>query len=206
MVQLRVAGAAVDERDLPWVHHDANAGVYPASLTIDMWSVYSISGAVAETLPRNIAGVNVAALTSGTLFLQMIYLRAGRRVANISFCSGTTAAGTPTNQFFALYDSSRNLLAQTANNTTTAWAANTVRTLAVTASYTVPTTGLYYIGIMVSATTPPSLAGVTAAANAALRAAVPIVAGNSTAGLTTSLPNPAAAITATVNSVWAAIT
>lgn len=188
-----------------WTHHDSNGGVYPATITIDPWNVYGATGTVAETIPRSIGGTNVAALTSGTLLLMAVYLRAGQRVANISFCSGTTAAGTPTNQFFALYDINRNLLAQSANATTAAWAANTIKTLAMTASYTATTTGLYYVGVMVSATTVPSLAGL-AANNAAFHAAAPILVGNSTTGLTTTLPNPAAAITAGANKVWAGIT
>jgi len=189
-----------------WVHHDSNGAEYPATTLIDPWNVYGIAGTLAETIPRSIAGVNVAALTSGTLYLQAVYLRAGQKVTNISFCSGTTAAGTPTNRRFALYSSARALLAQTADQTTTAWAANTVMTTALTAAYTVPTTGLYYVGIMVAATTVPSLAGITAAGNAALRTTAPIISGNSTAALTTTLPDPAAAITAGVNSVWAALT
>ena len=106
----------------------------------------------------------------------------------------------------ATNSSARALLASTANATSTAWAANTVVTRALSAAYTVPTTGLYYVGIMVAATTAPSLAGVTAAGNAALRTTAPIISGNSTTTLTTTLPDPAAAITAGVNSVWAALT
>lgn len=189
-----------------WSHRDAQGGLYPAVQIVDPWSVYGINNTISESIPRVLAGVNLSALTSGTLFMQSVYLRAGQRIANITFCSGTTAAGTPTNQFFALYSASRVLLAQTANATTTAWTANTVVTRALTASYTVPTTGLYYVGIMVAATTVPSLVGMTAAGNAAVRSAAPILSGNSSTGLTTALPDPAAAITGGVNAVWTALT
>lgn len=188
-----------------WRHFDSNGGEYPATLIIDPWNYDVPTGFVAQTCPRTLAGVNISALTSGSLYLQAIYLMAGEKISNISFCSGATQAGTPTNQFFALYDINRNLLAQTANATTTAWAANTFVTRALTATYTVPTTGLYYVGIMVTATTVPTLAGLTAAGNAALRTNAPIISGNGSTSLTTSLPNPSAAITAGVNTIWAGL-
>lgn len=191
-----------------WKHHDAQGGEYTyGTLITDMYGAgYGITGTLSETINRNLAGANLSALTSGTLFLQAIYLRAGMLVSNISFCSGGTAAGTPTNRFHALYDGSRNLLAQSANQTTTAWAANTVQTLAMGTPYRVQTSGIYYLGLLVTATTVPTVVGTTAAANAAIRGLAPILCGTSSTGLTTSLPNPAAAITATVNSIWGAVT
>lgn len=191
-----------------WNHHDAQGALYSASnLSTDIYSqAYGVTGTLAESMPRIVAGVNLAALTSGTLFLQAIYLRAGTTVTNVGFCSGTTASATPTNGFHALYDINRNLLAQSANQTTTVWAANTVRFLAMTTPYKVTTSGLYYAGVLTVATTVNSLAGITAAGNAGLRTSAPIISGNSTTALTTTLPNPAAAITAAVNSVWCAVT
>lgn len=197
---------ALDANGL-WHHYDSQGAEYlPSYLPEDVYSgAYTISGALAETINRNIAGVNLAALTSGTLFMQAIWLRKGQKVTNISVCTGTTAGATITNQFFALYDGSRNLLAQSANGTTGALAANTVYTKGMTTPYTIPADGLYYIGVMVSATTVPSLTGITAASNAALRGAAPILCGTSNTGLTTALPSAANAITATVNSIWAAV-
>lgn len=194
--------------DGEWKHHDANGAEYSPSVPwLDPYSIqYGITGTLAENIPRSIAGVNLAALTSGTLFLQAIYLKAGTKVTNIVFCSGTTASATVTNGFYGLYDINRNLLGTTANQGAAVWAANTVRALALTAPYTITTSGLYYLGCLTVATTVNSLAGVTAAGNAGIRTAVPIISGNSTTALTTALPNPAAAITAAVNSVWCAVT
>jgi hypothetical protein len=137
--------------------------------------------------------------------MQAIYLKAGQIVSNISIWSATTAAGTPTNCIFGLYDINRNLLAQSANQTTTAWAANTERKLAMTTAYKVPTSGVYYIGFFVAATTIPTCKGGTAKTSGSLAAAGPILHGTSSTGLTTTLPNPAAAITAGLVPLYAAV-
>jgi hypothetical protein len=164
------------------------------------------SGAIAETMPRDTCPeVNTTAAATGTLFLQAIYLRAGQLVSSISIWAATTAAATPTNKFFALYDSNRNLLAQSANDTTAAWAANTVKTLAMTTPYRVPVTGLYYIGLLQVATTIATIKGGTAKTSGTLAAAVPVLHGTSSTGLTTTLPNPAAAITGGTASIYAAV-
>jgi hypothetical protein len=101
------------------------------------------------------------ALATGVMTSVPIYLVAGDLVTNLSFVSGATAAGTPTAYWFALYsmDTTPALLAQTADQTSTAWAANTAKTLALATAYRVPKTGLYYAAVMVTATTPPSLMG-----------------------------------------------
>jgi hypothetical protein len=195
--------------DGSWIHRDANGAEYTGAQTpSDMIAGYGIAGTVAETIPRMLCDeANLAALTSGTLHLTAVYLRAGQRVTSISYHSATTAAGTPTNGFFALYDNNRGLLAQTANFTTEAWAANSIKTKALTAAYTATYSGLHYVGIMVTATTVPTLKGNTAKTGGQLASQAPILHGNSTTALTTTLPNPAAAITANgVNAVWAALT
>ncbi|CUW29710.1 MULTISPECIES: right-handed parallel beta-helix repeat-containing protein [Streptomyces] len=102
--------------------------------------------------------------TSGTLYLVPIWLPKGLVVGNISFASGGTAAVSPTNWWFTLHDSSRKLLARTADQLTAAWAANTVKTLAIAqttagtaTSYTTTYAGLHYLGIMVKASTQPTI-------------------------------------------------
>ena len=186
-----------------WEHYDANGALYthfgPPVANL------GILGTLAETLPRELCPeVNTTVAASGTLFMQAIYLKAGQLISNISLCSATTAAGTPTNYFFALYDSARNLLANSANQTTTAWLANTPKTLAMTTPYRVPASGLYYIGYFMTATTVATLKGGTAKTGAQLAGTVPILQGTSSTALTTALPNPAAAITVSTASIWAA--
>jgi len=188
-----------------WIHHDVQGAPYDYSAPT--MPNLGVTGTIAETFNRELLNeVNTSALTSGTLRFQAIYLQAGNTVSNISIYSATTAAATPTNGFFALYDGSRNLLAQSANFTTEAWAANTVKTKAMTTPYKVPTSGLYYVGIMIAATTVPTLIGHTARTTNTVGGVAPILQGNTAStGLTTSLPNPAGAVTAATSSFYAAV-
>ena len=188
--------------DGSWSHKDANGGEY--GFTPIVTYPYVVTGHKAESMPRTLTGINIAAVTSGTLVMQAIWLPAGTVINNLITMSGTTASASQTNRWMALFDANRNLLRQSTDQTTTVLAANTLYTAAIT-PYTTPTSGIYYIGIMTAATTPNSLIGITAAANAAIRNQAPILTGTSTTGLTTTAPNPAAAITATVNSYWVAV-
>ena len=192
--------------DGQWSYYAAN-GAIQVPTGIAQLDNYGISGSLAETMPRNSTTfTNQAAQTSGTLFLQAIYLRAGTICSSISFHSATTAAASLTNQIFGLYDGNRNLLASTANDTTTAWAANTLKTLNIATPYTITQTGLYYLGCMVAAGTMPSMLGVTIPVSVNLLGQAPILHGTSTTGLTTTLPATAAAITiGTGTSMWGCI-
>lgn len=150
------------------------------------------------TIPRNTAwSSTLTGTTSGTLYLTGIYLEQGDIVTNLSVMSGTTAAVTPTAQWFELRDSTRALLAKTVDGTTGAWAASTVKTLALTAPYTVTAAGFYYVGLCVVAGTVPTLSGVNPGMTTGI-ALPPILAGTSSTGLTyATTPATAAAITAT---------
>lgn len=190
--------------DGEWHHRDAQNGEY--TYTAAPNQNVGVTGTIAETIPRELCPeVNTAAPASGTLAMMAIKLRAGDLVSTIDLWSATTAAGTPTNYMVGLYDINRNLLAQSANKTTEAWAANSQKSFAMTTPYRVPVTGIYYIGYFMTATTVATLKGGTARTGGQLNAAAPIVYGTSSTGLTTSLPNPAAAITSTTASVYAAV-
>ena len=101
------------------------------------------------------------ALSTGVMTAVPLWLRAGDTVTNLSFLSGATAAGTPTNWWFALYSPAATpaLLSQSANQLTAAWAADTWKTLALATPQKIATTGIYYAACMVAATTVPSLIG-----------------------------------------------
>lgn len=128
------------------------------------------------------------ALATGVMTTVPVFLAAGDVITNISARSGATAAGTPTNYWFALYSDAATpaLMSQSADQTSTAWAANTTKTLALAAAQTISRTGIYWVGIMVTATTPPTLLGSAAVA--------PIVTGernlsqSSGSSLTTTAP------------------
>ena len=127
-------------------------------------------------------------LATGVLTSVPVFLAAGDVVTNITFRSGATAVGTPTAWWFALYSDAATpaLLAQCADQTSTAWAANTTMTKALSAPVTISRTGVYWAAINVTATTVPSLLGSVAVA--------PIVTGernlsqSSGSGLTTTAP------------------
>lgn len=152
----------------------------------------SPTGVLRENLTRGDLGGNLAALTTQIMTAVAIPLEAGDVVTNLTFCSATTAAGTPTNWWFALYSTAATpaLLGQTADQTSTAWAANTVKTVALAAPYTVLTTGVYYAAIMVKATTVPTLLGASLNANAsaAIITGQKVLANTSGATLTDTAP------------------
>lgn len=186
-------------------HYDATGAKY--SYSGPLINNLSISGAQAETLDRSVvAEINTTMAASGTLNMQAIYLKAGMLVSNISIHSATTGAITPTHYLFGLYDSARNLLATSTDQTSTAWASQTMKTLAMTTPYRVLTSGLYYIGYFVAAATVPTIKGSTAKIGGQLAGQTPILNGSSSTGLTTALPNPAAAITVQTSTFWAAVT
>lgn len=119
-----------------------------------------------ESLPAYIIN-STQLLGNGTLYLVAIALPNGFTVSNITFESAN-ATTTPTHYWFGLYNSSRVQLAVTADQLTTAWGANVQKTLAIAtiasgASSTFTTTyeGLHYLGVMVTAGTPPTLSGTT---------------------------------------------
>jgi len=153
-----------------------------------------------ETVMRPTVADEVAALTTATLVLCAIDLPGGMLISNITFVSAATAAGTPVNQWFALYDGNLNKLAVTADDTTTAWAANTAKTLAISGGYRTQVAGLFYLGCMVKATTLPTLAGISLRSGVA--SLTPKLCGSSTSGLTNpaSAPATATALT-TINGI-----
>lgn len=205
--EVPAGGQAVYEDGAGWTFYTENGIMLNGAVPLNMFdSAFFVTGCKAETFPRHLVPeVNTSLLSTGRLSLEAIAIRAGEVLSSISFWSATTAAGTPTNQIFGLYDRNLALLRATNNDTTTAWAANTRKTLNLTSTFTTTYTGLYYLGIMVTATTVPTMKGYTAVTGAQLRGAAPILGGTSTTGLTTSLPNPAAAITVQTTSVWGCV-
>jgi hypothetical protein len=177
----------------------------PNSGIMDNWG---ITGNRGETIDRNLCPeVNTVIGTTGQVFCQVIWLNAGTTVTNISFHSATTAAGTPTHYVFALYDIGRNLLASSADQTSAAWAANTMKTLPMGTPYLVPATGLYYLMLSVVATTVPTIKGGTAKTGGQLSGQAPTIMGlSSTTYSTGTAPASLGAITAGTTSVWGCVT
>lgn len=151
-------------------------------------------------MPRLLATADVAAaLTTQVMTSVALPLQSGDVVTNLSFKAGATAAGTPTNWWVALYDPNGNLLSQSADQLTAAIAADATKTLALAAAQVVSASGVYYAGIMVKATTVPSLLCVTlgrAAVSTGILTADKILAQTSGSSLTTTAPPTIATPTA----------
>jgi hypothetical protein len=104
---------------------------------------------------------DVAIGATGVMLSTPIFLGAGETVTNLTFRSGATALATGTAHWFALYspDSTPALIAQSADQGSAAWAANTTKTLALSTPQTVTRSGFYWAAVMVAASTVPTLVG-----------------------------------------------
>lgn len=207
-LEIPAGGLAIYEDNLGWQVLNAQGQLLTAG-TFPIFSGYNkkvLAGALYETIDRDLCyEVNTALLSSGRLSLQAIYIPAGVAINSISFWSATTAGATLTNQLFGLYDNNLNLLRSSVNDTSTAWAANSRKTLALTSVFTTTYSGLYYLGIMVAATTVPTIKGNTAKVGGQLNAGAPSMGGTSNTGLTTSLPVTANAPGTVTTSAWACV-
>ena len=189
-----------------WMHHDSQGADY--TYTPGATANVGPNGTLAETIPRQfVTSTSGGTMTSGTVYLCGINLPSGTLVSNITLCS-VGAAGTPTHYQFGLYSGSQSapsLLASSADQTTTAWGANTVKSLAMTAPYRITTPGVYYVAFVMVATTASTLAGMGPKTNAALAATAPMSNAASTTGVTTTLPTTGTALTSSTVSFYAAI-
>lgn len=153
-----------------------------------------------DNMPRLQAGGDLAALTTQVMTSVALPLQAGDVVASLTFKSGATAAGTPTNWWFALYDDSATpaLLAQSTDQLTAAWAASTAKTLALATPQLISRAGIYYAAVMVKATTVPTLVGAStqAGASAGFLSTDKVLAQTSGSALTTTAPATIATPTA----------
>lgn len=207
LYEVPAGGQAVYEDGMGWSVYTVNGILLSGAVPLNGYDVEMyVTGCKAETFPRHLVPeINTALLSTGRLSLEAIAIRSGELLTSISFFSATTAAGTPTNQIFGLYDNTLALLRSSNNDTTTAWAANTRKTLSLTSTFTTTYTGLYYLGIMVTATTVPTIKGYTARTGGQLNAAAPSLGGTSNTGLTTALPNPANAPGTVTTSAWGCV-
>lgn len=176
----------------PYVRLDS-----PGVLTTSLANSIPVSDAVTAT---------TAIGATGVVYMVPILLPANLTFGHFVFVSGTTAASTPTHWWLALANSSRVMLAVTADQTTTAVAASSVFSVAVAtiasgASTTFTTTysGLHYVAVMFTATTIPTVPGVAPTLGVTTAAGVGVATGSSaTTGQTIAptFPTTFGAITA----------
>lgn len=175
-------------------------GRYP--VTDPQWTIAGKPGGMyrQNVQRQHVISDAAAGLTTQIMLSAALHLEAGDLVTNLSLSSGATAAVTPTNWWFALYDDSATpvLLAQTADQLAAAWAANTVKTLPLATPQLITRGGIYYAAVMVKATTVPSLVGVAtlAAGTAAWIAGEKTLAQSSGSALVATAPATIATPTA----------
>ena len=165
---------------------DPNGGVWP--LVAGGTASGGATSVIAETCHAYTASAT-ATPTSGTLFIQRIFLSAGQSVGHIGFATGLTAANGPTHWWTALLDNGYKQQAHSADQTSTAIPASTWQNLAMATPYTATYTGAYFLAFtIVTSTTQPTLVSTTTVPNAAMingsGALTPVPGGTSTAALT----------------------
>jgi len=139
----------------------------------------------------SISDANHPALATGVMTATPVFLYAGDLITNISFVTGFTAGATITDSWAALYNigatsATQLLIGQSVTTGAGALAANTVITKVLAAPYTVPVSGVYHVGISVTATTVPTLIGF--AAGPVVVSGERVLAKASGSGLTTTAP------------------
>jgi hypothetical protein len=153
---------------------------------------------VRSNIPAWACAADLAATGTGVAIGTRIFLRKGDPVTNLTFVSGATAAGTPTNWWHALFTEAGALIAQSADQLTAAWAASTAKKLALSAPYVAPADGWYIAATSMTATTVVSLAG-----TAPLVATASVHTGSKALGFTfgSALAGVAPATTGTLTTV-----
>lgn len=168
----------------------------------DLWECANAwDPASADTFYRSnlppVGLTSVAIAATGVFTNARIHLRANDVVTNIGFTTGGTAGGTMTHWAVGLYSDAATpaLLGASADQTSGAIAANTNFSLALASAYTVPKSGIYRVGLFVTATTIPTLLGCNYALASWVTGA-PALAESSGSGLTTAPPSTIASPTA----------
>jgi hypothetical protein len=129
--------------------------------------------AVAETVTRTMLNASLSPAT-GTLRVNAVYLTAGTVVNNISFNTTGTAAASVTGTWGGIFTASGTtltLVAATAQQGVSSLAATTLFTWPIatiasgsSSTYTVPSTGIYYIGVCITASTMPTMSAINGTA------------------------------------------
>lgn len=166
-----------------------DSGGVVSSLIAGGQAAAEFTGGIASTCHAFTASAT-ATPASGTLYIQRVFLAAGQKVTKLGFVTGLTAATGPTHWWMAILDNTYTQQAHTADQTTTAIPASTWQDVALTATFTAPYTGAYFLAFtIVTTTTQPTLVCTTTVPNAALINGTnllgPVPGGTSTTGLTT---------------------
>lgn len=152
--------------------------------------------AVAETIPRvQITSEAVSANTSGQLNFFAIDLLRGDSFSHAIVTAGSTAMTLGENQWVALYTYSETApkkIIVSEDLTSTAWPSGNDQKFTFAETYEVATSGLYFLGIMVKASVPPTFSGAQPPGTS-LMSRARLLNGKSNTGLTNPASAPATA-------------
>lgn len=191
------------------VYDSITATYIPTNQIMPSIGIPAMHGFLAWTNDPAVTSVQATALTAGTPMYEMIYLQQGQVLSNISVVVQTVGA-TVANSYLALYNTTTQLAVTPA--ITTAFQAVGIVKTAFVAPYTVPTTGFYFVALLIgngTLTAPrfmagPVVNGTVIAGNVGLTPTLNTLTlrfgANGTA--LTTLPNPYAG-TQSSNVVWA---
>lgn len=124
-------------------------------LEIDRTQIVRQGRAIITETVDAIAMIGTAITVNGTVYYCAVGLRAGDVVTNLSIFV-QTAGTVMTRSRVGLYDIAGNLLAQSADQGAS-WQAAGLKTIALTAPFTILTTGLYYVAVIAIGTVQPTL-------------------------------------------------
>jgi hypothetical protein len=130
-------------------------GPPPLPSAVDDNLCHPSASVISATMARTQATTAQAALTSGTLQLVAIGIRAGSVLSNATMFTNTTAKTGGTHGWYVLADNTLTVIAVTADQTdaATVWGvASTGYTLPFASPAIALYTGLYYVGVMVAET------------------------------------------------------
>ena len=156
---------------------------------INVKEMWLPSASAAETLPRDNITTASSAITAGSLFARRIQLDKAT-YSTVTYAIGSIQGVTMTNTFFGIYDTSYNLLASSADLSTSMAAVGAFSTGTATLNYTTANAGDYFLALLVggAATLPTFATGPTA--HQAVLGLSPNLISRSTATNLTALPNP----------------
>lgn len=156
-------------------------------------------------MDRGVGGANVPAGTTGQISGGLLPLRAGQVLNKIACWTRTTAGATLTHRWVCLYTPGGVALAKQSTDITTATVgANAFLEFSLASSYTVPSDGLYLVGINWTGTTIPSMSGVSLGVAARAQPAftgftTPFYAWTAGSGLTATAPAGPLTLATTAN-------
>lgn len=171
------------------------------------------TGAVWQCVDRQFITLGSSVTVSGRVQMGLHWLPAGLVITTLSFYTGSAGATTgPQNQWAFVADSSRVGLSYSADLTTTAWGNSAAQVFTMAASksdatptpYTIPTSGLYYVGIMSkSSGTSPTIITHNMGSTT-IGGIAPIFCGTSDTGCSTvaTAPSTFAALTSSTQQPW----